>query len=70
MAITPEITDALLQWAEKNSYPNEFGAKVYSPFVCHVMNLFDKRVHYGEHDCLWVSPYGFVPMAGCPLHDR
>jgi len=22
------------------------------------------------HGCGWVYPYGFVPEAGCPVHDK
>lgn len=51
--------DKLLEWAEE---------QVYSPEVCHHMNTLDKRV-IGHCACEWVSPYGFVPEAGCPEHD-
>ena len=23
-----------------------------------------------DYGCDWVSPYGFVPEAGCPIHDK
>jgi hypothetical protein len=23
-----------------------------------------------EYECHWQDPYGFVPEAGCPIHDR
>lgn len=22
-----------------------------------------------DHECAWVKPYGWVPEAGCPIHD-
>ena len=65
-----KLTAATLdEWAETNSYTNEYGTKCYGPFVCHIMNLFDKRVHKDTYRCEWVAPYGFVPEAGCPVHD-
>jgi hypothetical protein len=56
----------LLEWAEKNVYYQKgFAGKHYPPFVCHILNMFDKRVH---DDCRWISPYGFMPEAGCAKH--
>lgn len=52
--------DKLLAWAESHKKGN-----TYSPYVCHIMNMLDKRVH---NDCMWVSPYGFVPEASCEKH--
>lgn len=43
--------------------------KTYSEAYCYNMNLIDPRVHDDEYWCQWVSPYGFVPEAGCPKHD-
>ncbi|GAF79312.1 unnamed protein product [marine sediment metagenome] len=25
--------------------------------------------HKCDRECEWVAPYGFVPEAGCPVHD-
>jgi hypothetical protein len=57
-------------WIEQNSTVNKFGSKTYSPFVCHIANLFDERTHGGRCECRWHSPYGFVVEAGCAEHDR
>lgn len=43
--------------------------RIYSPEYCGEMNKTDSRVHDDEYWCHWQSPYGFVPEAGCPLHD-
>lgn len=59
--------DALM-WARQMAVPNRFGTPEYSPFVCHVMNTLDSRAH-GPCECQWVSPYGWVPEAGCREHD-
>lgn len=59
----------MLAWAEENAKTNKFGSKEYSPFVCHIMNMFDKRREECTSECMWVSPYGWVPEAGCPTHD-
>jgi len=69
MTITSEIEKKLSDWAEANSRINEFGTREYPAFVCYIMNMFDKRVHHDEYNCEWVSPYGWVPEGGCPLHD-
>ena len=62
------MTD-ILAWAEEQAFYKEgYSAKHYSPVVCHHMNTLDKRVR-GECACEWVTPYGFVPEAGCPEHD-
>ena len=29
--------------------------------------LYKQNCNYG---CDWVVPYGFVPEAGCPVHDE
>lgn len=63
--MNPEMT----MWVEKYALRNEFGSKTYSPFVCHIANLFDDRAH-GLCECRWVSPYGFVIEVGCAEHDR
>lgn len=56
-------------WAESHATINRFGSREYSPFVCHVMNLFDPRARRLECECSWVAPYGFVVEAGCSEHD-
>ena len=64
------MSDKLLEWAEKQAYYKEgYSMPHYSPFVCHIMNLLDKRVRECNCVCEWVSPYGFVPEAGCSKHD-
>lgn len=60
----------LMKWAESCVYYKPpYTGKHYSPFVCHVMNLFDERARGKNCMCGWVSPYGFVPEADCPEHD-
>lgn len=44
-------------------------SRIWSQEECNEMNLTDPRVHEDEFWCHWVSPYGFVPEAGCPIHD-
>lgn len=62
--------EQLLKWAEGQAYyRKKYSGKHYSPYVCHVMNTLDRRVHNNEYMCVWQSPYGFVPEAGCPQHD-
>jgi hypothetical protein len=56
-------------WADQNATVNQFGSKEYSRFVCHIMNLFDPRAHECSGECCWVSPFGWVPEAGCSIHD-
>ncbi len=69
------IQQILLEWAEKQAYYRKgYVGKQYSPFLCHTMNVLDERVRLHEtkgdgYICKWESPYGFVPEAGCPLHD-
>jgi hypothetical protein len=65
--ITPD--PRMTEWAEQHATTNQFGSKEYSPFVCHQMNMFDQRARECDCECAWVSPYGFVPEAGCPQHD-
>lgn len=58
----------MVEWAEKQAYyKNGFTGKHYSPFVCHIMNMFDERVKNCE--CEWYAPYGLVISADCELHD-
>lgn len=63
------LDNDLKAWAAHQAKPNQYGTPEYSRFVCHVMNLFDPRAKPHGHACEWVAPYGFVPEAGCPLHD-
>jgi hypothetical protein len=64
----PDNISDIMQWADAQATINSYGSKEYSPFVCHTMNLFDERA-IKDCECKWVAPYGFVPEAGCPLHD-
>lgn len=59
---------SMIEWAEKNAKINKYGAKEYSPFICHIMNMFDERARQ-NCECEWYSPYGFVIADGCELHD-
>jgi len=34
-----------------------------------LLNLLPRRCHAWGYYCEWAYPYGFVPTAGCPLHD-
>ena len=44
---------------------------VRAPFLKWYWYLRHKRFRcYARYDCDWVYPYGFVPEAGCPIHDR
>lgn len=46
---------------------NMLAAKVLAPYWHY------KHIHNsGEcsYACDWVYPYGFVPEAGCPIHDK
>lgn len=61
MKLTPR------EWAEANSRLNEFGSRHYNPGICVTMNMIEPTTCGFE--CEWVSPYGFVPEAGCPVHD-
>src|SRR5262249_25651842 len=45
------------------------GTMWWSQQTCDRMNKTDPRVHDDGFCCKWTSPYGFVPEAGCPLHD-
>lgn len=40
------------------------------PFITYyaLRNLITRTQCKG-HNCEWVYPYGFVPEAGCPIHD-
>lgn len=71
--MTQTTDHRMVAWAEQHATINEYGTKCYGPFVCHIMNLFDRRVHRNNdkepYECKWVAPYGFVPEAGCPDHD-
>jgi hypothetical protein len=58
-----------LAWAERHTTVNRFGSKEYPAFVCHIMNLIDPRVRECGAECAWVAPFGWVPEAGCPVHD-
>lgn len=72
--MTQTTDPRLIEWAEKHATINKYGSKEYNAFICHNMNMFDERVRLhreakdGMH-CEWVAPYGFVPEAGCPVHD-
>lgn len=56
------------EWAEKHVYyVKGYSGKHYSLFVCHIMNMFDKRVRNCE--CEWVHPYGLLISADCKEHD-
>lgn len=59
----------ITEWIEANATTNRYGSREYSPFVCHIANLFDERAR-GPCECQWVSPYGFVIEAGCAKHDQ
>lgn len=67
--------EELLKYAESYAYYKKgLTGKRYPAEVCHNMNMFDERVRMHEKNkdgfaCEWVSPYGFVPEAGCPYHD-
>jgi len=55
----------LLEWADSAAtYRKGYTGKHYNAFVCHTMNMLDKRVHRDTHICEWVVPYGFVAEAG------
>jgi hypothetical protein len=58
-----------IAWADRHATTNSFGSKEYSDFVCHIMNLFDPRVGECRNECAWVAPFGWVPEAGCAIHD-
>lgn len=60
---------SLESWAIQQPTTNRFGSREYSPFVCHIMNLFDPRALRQECECAWVPPYGFVIETGCSEHD-
>lgn len=63
--------EKLLKWAEDHVYYRKgYSGKHYSEFVCHIMNMFDKRVDECDCCCEWASPYGWVPEDGCKIHDR
>ena len=68
------IQTRLMEWAERQAkYREGHPTKYYSPFVCHIMNMFDKRVRLHEkkgddYICKWEAPFGFVPECGCPFH--
>lgn len=58
----------LEEWAEKHVfYKKGFSGKHYSEFICHIMNMFDKRVRGCE--CEWYAPYGRVISADCEKHN-
>ena len=60
--------DILEAWAEENTYTVKgYTGKHYSPFVCNIMNMLDKRVRNCE--CEWAAPYGRVISADCKEHD-
>lgn len=58
-----------VSWADAHATVNSFGSKEYSEFVCHIMNLLDPRVRECGNECTWVAPFGWVPEAGCSIHD-
>lgn len=61
--------EGIQEWAESQATVNEYGAPSYSKFACHIANMFDERAQDSGCVCEWVSPYGFVPEAGCEKHD-
>ena len=52
------------EWAEWNSLINKFGPKYYSPGICVTLNMVEETIR----KCGYA--FGFVPEAGCPVHDR
>jgi hypothetical protein len=62
-------TNDPFEWAERNSRLNGCGSRHYNRGICVTMNMVDKRVGSCGHECAWVYPYGFVPEAGCLIHD-
>jgi hypothetical protein len=65
----PELVMSPAEWAERHSRLNEFGSRHYSPGICVTMNMIEDTIPKCGFACEWVSPYGFVPEAGCPVHD-
>lgn len=63
------MTTSALDFAEKHAITNRFGSKEYSAFICHIMNLIDPRTRECSNACEWVAPFGWVPEAGCKIHD-
>ena len=60
--------DNLVKWADDNCHAVKgYSGKHYSPFICHIMNMFDTRVRNCE--CEWIAPYGRVISADCKEHD-
>jgi len=45
-----------------------------SPTTCHMHQNRGKDTQPGSltcgFDCHYLKPYGFVPEAGCPVHDK
>lgn len=64
------MKDNVRKWVDEHATENRFGTKEYPAFICHVANLFDDRSHDDTCECRWITPYGFVPEAGCEKHDR
>jgi len=42
----------------------------WKKWECWIMNLIDFRLWFSECLCHWQAPYGFVPEADCPKHDK
>lgn len=42
--------------------------KQWTETECRERNRTEPRIHEGWN-CQWVAPYGWVPEAGCPVHD-
>ena len=52
----------------KEEKPKQYSARQYSEWYCKFMNWADETDCGNE--CHWKAPYGFVPEAGCPIHDK
>lgn len=67
-AVDPRYENRIA-WSDRHATINRFGVKEYSEFVCHVMNLLDPRFGECRNECAWIAPFGWVPEAGCAIHD-
>lgn len=46
--------------------------KLRHPFlfvIYYALRNLTTSVRCKNHNCEWAYPYGFVPEAGCPIHD-
>ena len=50
------------------SYQSIVGGSVERPYIVNPDRLQD-GVELCSYGCHYEEPYGFVPMAGCPVHD-